>query len=65
MCIYGATSFVRDRRTPICAGHMASLKQRICKRSEPVQNKNGGCLYYSSNRSRKKFNVRMTDILYI
>ena len=43
--IRGATSFVRDRRTPICAGHMAGLKRRTGKRSKPAQNKNGGCLY--------------------
>ena len=41
----GATSFVRDLRTPIYAGHMAGVKRRTGKRSEPAQNKNGGCLY--------------------
>ena len=41
----GSTSFVRDRHTPICAGHMACVKWRTGKRSEPAQNKNGGCLY--------------------
>ena len=33
---------------------MADLQRRTCKRSKLAQNKNGGCLYYSSNRSRKK-----------
>ena len=56
---FRATSFVRDRRTPICAGHMAGVKRRICKRSKPEQNKNGGCLYHSINSSRKEFNIRI------
>ena len=41
----GATSFVLDRLTPICAGHMAGVIRRTGKRSKPAQNKNGGCLY--------------------
>ena len=42
MLLIMSTSFVRDRRTPICAGHMAGQKRRTGKRSEPAQNKNGG-----------------------
>ena len=41
-------SFVQDRRTPICAGHMAGLKRRTGKGSEQAQNKNGGWFFLLS-----------------
>ena len=47
MLLIMPTSFVRDRRTPICAGHMAGLKRRTGKGSEPAQNKNDGCFLLS------------------
>ena len=48
------TSFVRNRRAPICAGHMAGVKRRTGKRSEPAQNKNGDCLYIVAIVPEKK-----------
>ena len=42
------------RRAPICAGHMAGVKRRTGKRSEPMQNKNGGCLYIVAAVPEKK-----------
>ena len=38
MGIVGPTSFARDRRTPICAGHMASVK----KNNDPRRRMTGG-----------------------
>ena len=47
MLLIMPTSFVRDRRTRICAGHMAGLKRRTGKGSDPAQNKNDGCFLLS------------------